>query len=283
MLLGGKLRQVEVEPGILAWAFSSSKYVQEAVKNVDAELKKRFNNNEKFGNKHGLRGNPKAPLKTDYRPELGMPPELNVIDAAYYQSLIGILRWMAELGRVDMTTEVSVMSSCLALPREGHLEQLFHIFSYLKNSQNSEMVPGPTIPGIDFGQFSKKGWAGAPCSKGDGVGLKEEKPPNAPKARGVGFIVRMFVDSDHAGDKVTRRSRTGFLVYYNNALIYWHSKKQTSIETSSFGSEFMAMKHGTEYVRGLRYKLRMMGIPADFPTFIYADSKSADTAAAMQR
>ena len=174
-----------------------------------------------------------------------------------------------------MATEVSAMPSCLALPREGHLEQLFHIFSYLKNNHNSEMVFGPTIPDIDFDQFPKKGWAGAPCSKGDGAGLKEEKPPNAPRARGAGFIARMLVDSDHAGDKVTRRSRTGFLVYCNNALIYWHSKKQASIEASSFGSELMAMKRGAEHARGLRYKLRMMGIPAELPAFAYAGSKPA--------
>ena len=67
--------------------------------------------------------------------------------------------------------------------------------------------------------------------------------------------MRAFVDSDHAGDFTTRRSRTGFLVWLNNSLIYWHSKKQTTIETSSFGSEFMALKSCTEYVRGLRFKL----------------------------
>ena len=59
--------------------------------------------------------------------------ELNEVDAAYYQSLIGILRWMVELGRVDVCLEVSMMSSHLALPREGHLEQVLHIFAYLKN------------------------------------------------------------------------------------------------------------------------------------------------------
>ena len=50
-------------------------------------------------------------------------------DAAYYQSLIGILRWIVELGRVDVCLEVSMMSSHLALPREGHLEQVLHIFA----------------------------------------------------------------------------------------------------------------------------------------------------------
>ena len=86
--------------------------------------------------------------------------------------------------------------------------------------------------------------------------------------------MRLFVDADHASDTVTRRSRSGFLCYLNCAPITWFSKKQTSVETSSFGSEFVAMKHGTEYVRGLRYKLRMMGIPVLGPTYIYGDNQS---------
>ena len=83
-----------------------------------------------------------------------------------------------------------------------------------------------------------------------------------------------YVDSDHAGDVITRRSRTGFLVFLNNAPIHWYSKKQTGIETSSFGSEFLAMKHCCEYIRGLRYKLRMMGIALEGPTYIYGDNQS---------
>ena len=86
--------------------------------------------------------------------------------------------------------------------------------------------------------------------------------------------MRAYVDADHATDTTTRKSRSGFLVFLNNAPIYWMSKKQTSVETSSFGSEFCAMKQCTEYVRGLRYKLRMMGIPCEEPTFIYGDNQS---------
>ena len=65
-----------------------------------------------------------------------------------------------------------------------------------------------------------------------------------------------------------------YLVYLNNALIYWSSKKQTTVETSSFGSEFMAMKQATEYVRGLRFKLRSMGIPVQECCYIYGDNQS---------
>ena len=50
--------------------------------------------------------------------------------------------------------------------------------------------------------------------------LKEDVPINLPTLLEKGFKMQVFVDSDHAGDQVTRRSQIGFLVYLNNALIY---------------------------------------------------------------
>ena len=61
-----------------------------------------------------------VPMLNEYRPKIDTSPELNAIDAAYYQSLIRILQWMVKLGRVDVTTEVSMLSSCLVLPMEEH-------------------------------------------------------------------------------------------------------------------------------------------------------------------
>ena len=84
----------------------------------------------------------------------------------------------------------------------------------------------------------------------------------------------MYVDSDFAGDRVRRRSRTGFFVLLNSALIQWVSKRQPTIETSVFGAKFVAMKHGVDTVRGIRYKLRMMGVPVDGPSYIYGDNMS---------
>jgi hypothetical protein len=88
-------------------------------------------------------------------------------------------------------------------------------------------------------------------------------PPYMPASRGRGFVIRVFVDADHAGDEITRRSRTGFIVYINNAPVYWYSKRQGSVESSTYQAEFTAMKEAAEYVRALRYKLRMMGIPVE--------------------
>jgi hypothetical protein len=130
------------------------------------------------------------------------------------------------------------------------------------------LVFDATYPNIDISEFPKQDWS---SFYGD---IEEELPHNAPSPLGLEFVMRVYVDADHAGEQLTRRSRTGFLVFLNMAPIYWLSKKQNGVETSSFGSEFVAMKQCCEYVRGLRYKLRMMGIPVGDPTFIHGDNKS---------
>jgi hypothetical protein len=245
----------------MAWAFSSSQYVQEAVKNIEKYL------DEKGGK---LPTKAETPIQMSFRPELDVSPELNPTDAAYFQSTIGILvRWIVELGRIDICLEVSMLSSHLALPREGHLAQTFHIFSYLKKYHNTEMVFDPSDHVVDESMFDLKDWTSSAFGH---VAGEEQKPTNMPQPRGLGFVVRAKVDADHAADTMTRRSRTGFLVFLNYAPIYWMSKKQ-SVESSSFGSEFCAMKNCCKYLRGMLYKLRMLGIPCDGPVYIQGDNQ----------
>jgi hypothetical protein len=178
---------------------------------------------------------------------------------------------MVELGRIDICCEVSMMSSHLALPREGHLQQIYHMFAYLKHHHNAEMVFDPTELEVDKSQFEQKDWT---STSEMAEGLSEILPANMQEPRGFGFTMRSYVDADHATDSMTHKSRSGFIVLLNSAPIYWMSKKQVSVETSSFGLEFCAMKQCTEYVQGLRYKLRMMGIPCEDPTFVYGDNQS---------
>jgi hypothetical protein len=266
--LGGRVRKVQLDNGVECWAFGSSQYVQSAVRNVEEYLAERH---AKGDTEYKMPQRADTPMQTSYRPELDVSPELGPRDSAYYQSLIGILRWMVELGRVDICLECSLMSAHLAMPRQGHLKQVLHIFGHLKRHHNAELVFDPTLPAIDEDEFKVRDWA---TSEFGHIQGQEELPPNAPQPRGFGFVMRARVDADHASDTVSRRSRTGFVVYLNSALVYWLSKKQTSVESSSFGSEFVAMKQLCEYVRGLRYKLRMMGIPVLGPAFIQGDNQS---------
>ena len=140
-----------------------------------------------------------------------------------------------------------MLSSHLVMSREGHLEELYHVFAYLKKHMNSEMVFDPSEPEIDMNEFLRQDWSYSVYSS-PGEELKEVLPPNKPEPLGNGFTIRCFVDADHAGNLVTRRSRTGFVVLLNNAPVYWYSKKQGSVETNTFGIEFMAMKQATEYL-----------------------------------
>jgi hypothetical protein len=126
--LGAKLSKTTLENGVSAWCNSSHRYVQEAIKNT-----------EQYIHKHGakmLRKKTPSPMESNYRPELDVSPILGPERANYYLSQLGILRWIVELGRMDIATEVSMLAAHNALPREGHLASVFRIHSHLKKKRN---------------------------------------------------------------------------------------------------------------------------------------------------
>ena len=249
--------EFEKEPGKSYWSMGSQTYVKESVKNVEAHLQKQHRE---------LKSKVSSPLPINYSPELEATPLCDDDDVSKYHSRIGVLRWAVELGRIDICTEVSIMAAYAASPRKGHLEAVYHIFAYLKRHDRSRLVFDASRPNNveqslpDWTDFYKD--------------VKEQIPKDVPEPLGEAVEMMAYIDSDHAGDKVTRRSRTGVLIFLNRAPILWYSKKQSSIETSSFGSEFSAMKTGTELIEGLRYKLRMMGVPIDGPCHVKADNLS---------
>ena len=82
--------------------------------------------------------------------------------------------------------------------------------------------------------------------------LKEATPPNAHNERGKIVDQRGYVDSNHTGEKKTRRSCSGFLIFLNNALIQLFSKNQSTIKTSVFGEEFVDTMIFMKTLRGIR-------------------------------
>jgi hypothetical protein len=241
------------------WSMTATKYIEEALRNLKIELDK--------SGVH-LVGKPATPMRTGYRPELDttalLPPE----QANYYMSLIGVLRWAVELGRVDIHVDVALLSSHMAAPRIGHMEQVLHIFSYLKNHLNSSLVFDPNIVAWDESMFKKYDWTDFYKDACEAI------PSNAPPPRGNEVQTNAFVDASHASNKVTGRSHTGILIFLNMAPIIWYSKKQNTVESSTFGSEFVAMRIGVEMLESLRYKLRMFGIPLEGSANVFCDNQS---------
>ena len=111
--------------------------------------------------------------------------------------------------------EISTLASMMALSREGHIKEVLRMFSFLKSRHNDVMVFDTTDPEINESQFTCDDWSASAY-----VEYNEELTSNVPEPRGLGFIIRVFIDSDFAGDCATRRSRAGYIRFLNGAHIY---------------------------------------------------------------
>jgi hypothetical protein len=153
---------------------------------------------------------------------------------------------------------VAALSSHMALPRVGHMNQVYHIFGYLKQNPKRTLAFDPQFPYVDESRFTKyENWYYFYR------GAEEKIPPDMPEPRGNKVSIYCFCDADCASDCATWRSHIGSLMFVNRAPIVWFSKRQNTVETSTFGSKFVAMKIAVELIEALRYKLIMFGMPID--------------------
>ena len=261
--LGAKL-QLKPINGKMCWAITSQDYIKAAVKNVEESIK---NTRRRLPT-----ANIDTPMNNTYTPELDVTEELSSDDMTFFQELIGVLRWATEIGRVDILLEVSLLSQYQANPREGHLEQLLHIFAYLRKHPKITLYLSPEVPNMDYDSFQTR--------KDDFSEIyrdaEETLPHRMPIPRGRSLIMSAFVDASHAANKKTRRSHTGYVVFLNRAPIVWYSKRQQTVETSTFSAEFIALKACLEAIEHLRFKLRCFGIPMPKgePSYVFCDNES---------
>lgn len=254
------------------WALGANSYVKEAIRICEAQMKQ---HNLKYTSTQ--RNGKDTPYSNiSYRPELDSTDFCAPDLATVYQNLIGILRWICELGRIDVLYEVSILSQYLAQPRMGHLTQATNIFYYLKHHSRTWLVLDPSRFDIDWQPVSNEPspFDRALAMKEIYVDTEPLEPVDAPEPRGKPVDITVFVDADHAGNAVTRRSHTGIVFYLNLAPITWYSKKQNTIETSTFGSEFIALKIAAEQNEALIYKLKMFGVPIEGPSRFLCDNEA---------
>jgi len=192
--LGAKLHQTKLTNGVWAWGLSPFRYVHQAVKNCASHL------SDKFDRKYRLPKRADNPFPTDYCADTSVTKPLTPEYASFCQHLIGVMQRMAEQGRVDIVTEVSLLLSYLAYPREGRLETALHIMGYLKNKHNTRLIFDPTYPDIDYRDFPQYNWTEF---YGD---VAEAITADMPTPLGKNVDPRMMVDSNHAGDKWIQQS-----------------------------------------------------------------------------
>jgi len=236
--LGANISKFQLPDGSEAWSASARDYVKMAVCNIEEVLSR-----DDIPSK--LRNKVDCPLPITYRPEIDVSPLLEPELITRFQTCLGVLWWIIELGRIDIMTEVSMLSAHNALPREGHLEAVYHIFSYLKGHENSRLVFDLAYPDVDDRRFGNPDWSDFYPD------VTDELPPGMPEPKDMPVEISCFIDADHAGNLATRQSQTGILIFINKAPIVWYSKCQNTIESSTFGSEFIALRIATDLLVSL--------------------------------
>ena len=113
------------------------------------------------------------------------------------------------------------------------------------------------------------------------AGAKELIPKDIPKPLGKPVILTTYVDANLYHDMLTGRSVTGILHLVNKTPFDWHSKKQATVETATYGSEFVAARTATEQIMANRNAFRYLGVTVKGPTIMFGDNQSVITSSAV--
>ena len=77
----------------------------------------------------------------------------------------------------------------------------------------------------------------------------------------------------------TGKSLTGCLHFVNKTPVDWYSKKEATVETATYGSEFVAAKTATEQIMDIRQTLK--GVPIGAKSILFGDNRSVVTSAPL--
>jgi len=210
-----------------------------------------------------------SPLVKGDHPELDTSEELNEDERTIYQSLIGAMQWSISLGQIDIMTAVMTMSGFCTNPRWGHLEHCKHIYGYLSKMKDAMVhvwTDEPNYSGLPEQDFD---WART--IYGD---VKEVVPEDIPEPLGKFVMLTTYINANLYHNMITGWSVTGILHLINKTPFDWYSKKQGTVETVTYGSEFVAARIATEQVIDHRLTLCYLGVPICEKTYMFRDNKS---------
>ena len=209
-----------------------------------------------------------SPLEKGDHPELDTSELLDSTGIITYQSLIGSAQWVISIGRFDVQTAVMTMSSFRVAPRRGHLDRVKRIYGYLSKMRHAVIrirTEEPDYSDIPDPQYD---WTEV---YGD---VKEEIPVDAPEPLGKCVTLTHFLDANLMHDILTGRSVTGILHLINQTPIDWYSRKQATVETATYGSEFVASRTCVEQIIDLRATLHYLGVRVRNKSYMFGDNKS---------
>ena len=196
--------------------------------------------------------------------------------AAKYLTIVGQLQWMVTLGRFDIHAEVATMSRFRAAPWQGHMDRLNRIYSYAIRTKDYAIRFRTEQPDYTFLPDQDFDWTYSVY----GI-VHEILPDDMPDPLGEAVTTTTTMDANLNPCFTTGKSLTGGLHFVNKTAVDWYSKKQATLETATYGSEFVAAKTGTEQIMDIRQTLRYLGAPIATKSFLFGDKRSVVTSATL--
>jgi len=161
------------------------------------------------------------------------------------------------------------MSSFRAEPRVGHMDRVKRMYSYLSKFKHATIRIRTGEP--DYSDLPDQDFDWTNSVYGD---FTEEIPEDCPTPLGRWVTLTHYVDANLFHCLLTGRSVTGIIHFLNKTPVEWFSKKQNTVETATYGSEFVAARICTEQVIDLRLTLRYLGVPIRSKSYMFGDNKS---------
>ena len=218
----------------------------------------------------------KTPLDKNDHPELDTSEILEGQEVNHYLTMVGQLQWLITLGRFDIQAQVITMSRFRAQPRKGHLDRSKRIYAYVIRTEDYATRFRTTEPDYSYLPDQNFDWAHTVYGN-----VQEIIPDDIPDPLGKSVTTTTTVDANLNHCLATGRSVTGCLHFVSHTPIDSYSKRQATVETATYGSEFVASKTATEQMIDLRHTLRYLGVPIKTKSYLFGDNRSVVTSSTL--
>ena len=170
---------------------------------------------------------------------------------------------------MHIAVHIMAMSRFRQQPRFGHLERPKQIIGYLANFPHGSLRFRLHEPDYSNLPHKKYYWQRTVLAGG-----KEEIPHDIPEPKGKHVTTTTDVDGNLHHDQVTAIAVPANLHLVNATPTHWHTKRQATVETATFGSEFVAARIAMDQIIDLRYKPMYLGVPIRSKSYMFHDHKS---------
>ena len=218
----------------------------------------------------------RPPLEGGDHPELDTSELCDDHQTKQFQTLIGQLQWLISLGRFDIAVHVMSLSRFRAQPRKGHLDRAKRIVGYLLFLPDGAIRFRTGEPDFSSLKDQEYDWTRTVYS-----GACEQIPHDIPEPLGKHVQTTHYVDANLHHDLATGKAVTAVLHFLNQTPIDAYTKRQSTVETATYGSEFVAARTAVDQIIDIRTTLRYLGVPIRDKSYMFGDNRSVVTSSTI--